>query len=109
MADRNKDKSVAAIRQKEHAEKSPQDIKERNPLPALSLKQKLCILLAAAACLIYANTAFNGYAYDDVMVIEKNNLVTQGMKAIPKILATPHIYGYEVAASDVYRPLSLVM
>ena len=75
----------------------------------LSLVTKLCILLSVVCCLLYANTLFNGYAFDDPVVIVKNKFVTEGISAIPKLLATPHLLGFYVIPNDLYRPLSLVM
>lgn len=75
----------------------------------LSLFTQLCILLSVVCCLLYANTLFNNYAFDDPVVIEKNKFVTEGISAIPKLLATPHLRGFYVIPNDLYRPLSLVM
>ena len=43
------------------------------------------------------------------MVLKDNTMVTQGMKAIPELLTTPHMRGYLVIPNDLYRPLSLVL
>jgi len=73
------------------------------------LVQKLCLFLFVISCLVYANTMLNGYAYDDPLMIQKNVFVQQGIKAIPMLLATPHLRGFYVITNDLYRPLSLVM
>ncbi len=70
---------------------------------------RLCIVLAVLSFLLYANTLQNGYVMDDTMVLKENRIVTQGVKAIPELLATPHMRGYLVIPNDLYRPLSLVM
>ncbi len=75
----------------------------------LSLTAQLCIFLSVVCCLLYANTLLNGYAFDDPVVIGKNKFVTEGISAIPKLLATPHLLGFYVIPNDLYRPLSLVM
>ena len=69
----------------------------------------LCIVLAIISVVLYANTLMNGYVMDDVMVLKDNTMVTQGLKAIPELLSTPHMRGYLVIPNDLYRPLSLVM
>lgn len=71
--------------------------------------KNLCIALAVISVLLYANTLFNSYALDDVMVLKDNMYVKQGIKAIPELLSTPHMRGYLVIPNDLYRPLSLVM
>jgi protein O-mannosyl-transferase len=75
----------------------------------LSPDQKLCLWLIVLCCLLYANTLADGYAFDDPLFISKNTLVTQGLKGIPQLLVTPHMYGYSVLPNDMYRPLSMVM
>lgn len=76
---------------------------------SLSLSLKLCLLLAAIACLVYANTLKNGYVLDDAMVCSKNSLVAQGFKGIPEIFATPRMKGFAYLRNDNYRPLSLAV
>ena len=74
-----------------------------------SLTTKLCVLLLGVVFMVYGNTLRNGYVFDDEMVIVKNTMVTQGIKAIPELLTTPHMRGFMVVPNDLYRPLSLVM
>ena len=69
----------------------------------------LCIALCVVCFAIYFNTLWNGYILDDVMVLKDNTMVTQGAKAIPELLTTPHMRGYLIIPNDLYRPLSLVM
>ena len=83
-------------------------VKEHGQHNGLSVKM-LCAILALISFALYANTLLNGYVMDDVMVLKDNTMVTQGMKAIPELLTTPHMRGYLVIPNDLYRPLSLVM
>ena len=69
----------------------------------------LCIALCVICFGLYFNTLWNGYILDDVMVLKDNTMVTQGVKAIPELLSTPHMRGYLIIPNDLYRPLSLVM
>jgi len=64
------------------------------------------LLLAFFAFLLYANTIFHGYAFDDMVVIVNNRHTQMGLKGIPTIFSSgyrsgsgPHHYGY--------RPLSI--
>jgi protein O-mannosyl-transferase len=80
-----------------------------------SITTKLCFILGFLSFLLYANTLQNGYVMDDGLVITKNKLVGQGIKAIPELLTTSHLKGHGNIAEntyrplDTYRPLSLVM
>lgn len=71
--------------------------------------KKLAFLLAAIAFLVYANTLKNDFAYDDFLVIKENTFVTQGFQGIPHILTTPYHKGFNAAATELYRPLALVV
>jgi len=71
--------------------------------------RNLCIILGLVSVAVYINTIMNGFVMDDVMVLKENNMVLQGMKAIPELLSTPHMRGYLIIPNDLYRPLSLVM
>lgn len=82
--------------------------KTKEPTDWFSVKY-LCIALAVISIVLYANTLFNSYALDDVMVLKDNTYVKQGIKAIPELFSTPHMRGYMVIPNDLYRPLSLVM
>ncbi len=76
---------------------------------ALSLRLKLCILAALTGFLCYSNSLKNGYAIDDIEVLEQNRYVTKGLEGIGELLTTPHLHGFMVAPNETYRPLSLVM
>ncbi len=67
------------------------------------------VFFAVLCLLLYGNTLGNDYVLDDILVLRDNTLVIQGIKAIPRLLATTHMYGYLNIANDLYRPLSLVM
>ncbi len=85
------------------------------PLPSMakkpiSLYTRLLTMLIAISLLAYANTLNNGFVLDDHVVIKDNALVTNGMKAIPKLLSTPYLYGWNSHLdNDLYKPLSLVV
>ncbi|MFI5196944.1 MAG: hypothetical protein ACHQD8_07620, partial [Chitinophagales bacterium] len=86
----------------------PQVKKEQEPKQWFSVTN-LCIALCVVCFGLYFNTLWNGYILDDVMVLKDNTMVTQGVKAIPELLSTPHMRGYLIIPNDLYRPLSLVM
>lgn len=71
--------------------------------------KNLCILLGLVSFAIYANTMWNGFVMDDVMVLKDNRMVLKGISAVPELLSTPHMRGYLIIPNDLYRPLSLVM
>ena len=52
----------------------------------LSSKQQLIILVLLAIGL-NANTLFNEYAMDDVIVLTENSFVQKGIKGIPEIVS----------------------
>ncbi len=69
----------------------------------------LSLLLTVASFFVYANTLKNGYAMDDVEVLQQNSFVNKGFAGIPELLSTPHLFGFMIAPNETYRPLSLVM
>jgi tetratricopeptide (TPR) repeat protein len=71
--------------------------------------RNLCIILGVISFLLYANTLWNGFVMDDVIVLKENTIVQQGFSGIPELLRTPHMRGYLVIPNDLYRPFSLVM
>ncbi len=79
------------------------------PKKKLSLTTILCLVLATAALLVYANTLKNGFVLDDNVVTTKNTIVKQGFKGIPELLVTPRTKGLSFNKSDNYRPLTLIM
>ncbi|PLX10264.1 MAG: hypothetical protein C0594_05150 [Marinilabiliales bacterium] len=73
------------------------------------LVNRLGVLLAIIAFLLYANTLKNGFVLDDFSVIKENWVVKKGTEGIPTILKTHYRYGYWNAEGVMYRPLSLIM
>lgn len=71
--------------------------------------KKLAWLLAAIALIVYANTLKNDFAYDDFLVIKENTFIHKGLAGIPDILTTPYHKGFNNAATELYRPISLVV
>ncbi len=57
--------------------------------------------------LLYANTIPNGYTNDDVFVTGQNELVRQGIKAIPEIITSPYMMVKD-KGSD-YRPVPKII
>jgi hypothetical protein len=52
------------------------------------LKHKYQLLIVLLTFILHSNIIFNGYNIDDSFVIENNNQVLKGIKAIPKIFKT---------------------
>jgi protein O-mannosyl-transferase len=74
----------------------------------------LIFLLMAAAFLLYANTLWHGYAFDDSIVIVDNNFTKKGLAGIKELVSQDFfngIYGEKgmELTGGRYRPLSLVM
>jgi len=59
--------------------------------------------------LLYSNTLSHGYVLDDFSAIKENNIVRQGIHAIPEIFKTSYRQGYLSVKDGLYRPLSLAM
>jgi tetratricopeptide (TPR) repeat protein len=89
--------------------KPPAPVKLKEGITSVYSNKALCIALAVLTFIVYANTLWNTFVMDDVIVLKENTIVLQGMKAIPELFATPHMRGYMVIPNDLYRPLSLVM
>jgi Flp pilus assembly protein TadD len=74
------------------------------------------LVLAALACVLYANTLGHGYTFDDGIVIRQNTHVQQGLAGIPNILSRDAFDAYfrqmnvndQQLSGGRYRPLSLV-
>lgn len=58
---------------------------------------------------LYLNTLGNGYVLDDFSAIKENNIVRQGIHAIPEIFKTSYRQGYLSVKDGLYRPLSLAL
>jgi protein O-mannosyl-transferase len=72
-----------------------------------SVAQVICLCLFLLAVAVYSNTLFNGFAVDDLSVIEQNTIVKKGFSGIPELLVTPRLKGFGEVTNDSYRPLSL--
>src|ERR1700722_374764 len=74
-------------------------------------QNSLGIIIADFAFLIYAQGISNEYTADDHFVTDKNDLIQKGFAAIPTILSTDYLYGFEkgMLSGPVYRPASLIM
>lgn len=77
--------------------------------------QPVLILIAVTFCL-YANTLTHGFVLDDEVVLVKNELVHQGVSAIPAILLSDSFSGHSrtsdsqsIVAGGRYRPFSLMV
>ncbi|HNC45375.1 MAG TPA: hypothetical protein PLU80_14500, partial [Acidobacteriota bacterium] len=53
-------------------------------LTLLESPGKICLILFGISILVYLNTLGNGFAYDDVMIVEKNPLL-RNITDIPKL------------------------
>ncbi|TAL58747.1 MAG: tetratricopeptide repeat protein [Bacteroidetes bacterium] len=67
----------------------------------------LGLIIAATGFLLYSNTLSHGYVLDDFSAIKENNIVRQGISAIPEIFKTSYRQGYLSVKDGLYRPLSL--
>lgn len=91
--------------------KSPQPSQARGKqLPNSKDKKRrlvLGLIIAAFGFLLYSNTLSHGYVLDDFSAIKENNIVRQGLSAIPEIFKTSYRQGYLSVKDGLYRPLSL--
>lgn len=65
------------------------------------------LLVFLFAFLLYVNTIPNDYSLDDQFAVKDNQLVAQGISAIPEILTTPY-YMIAGKTSGEYRPLAKI-
>jgi tetratricopeptide (TPR) repeat protein len=68
------------------------------------LKHKYQLLIVLITFILHSNIIFNGYNIDDSFVIENNNQVLKGIKAIPKIFKTR--YTSREGLNYGYRPIT---
>ena len=66
----------------------------------------LYAFVAVAAVLVYANALMNGFALDDLFVIERNPRVT-GPFSLPTVLLTPY-WPQHGAGLGLYRPTAIL-
>jgi Tfp pilus assembly protein PilF len=76
--------------------------------PVNKLNRNIYILLVVWCFILYGNTIRNDYALDDVLVTAQNQVVAQGIKAIPEIFTS---FYYETSGNAGtlafgYRPIT---
>ena len=83
--------------------------KKDNNLSSENKKRKLILafIVGVFGFLLYSNTLTHGYVLDDFSAIKENNIVRQGVHAIPEIFKTSYRQGYLSVKDGLYRPLSL--
>jgi len=101
--------AAASIKGRPPAVKSAALGKQFSEKRSFSIESKLAIALSLFCFILYANTISNGYAMDDIEILQNNSFVLKGLQGIPEILSTPHLRGFMIAPNETYRPLSLVM
>lgn len=83
--------------------KKQADKKAKQPQPSFFSGQAMHHLLICLVVLVlYANSFKNGYAIDDNLVTNTNELVKKGIAAIPEIFTTNYVTG---AVNFEYRPM----
>lgn len=98
-------------RSKVHSEKIPvpaETVTVEKAFPK-KLSLMLAILCAATGFFLYINTLGHSYVVDDDTVMQKNEIVKQGVKSIPEIFITPYRKGFWDRQEGIYRPLPLSM
>lgn len=81
----------------------------------LSMQQGIIYLtIIIVSFALYGNTISHEFAFDDHIVITKNNFTQKGIEGIPDILANEYLTGMygkkmRMYSGGRYRPLSLVM
>lgn len=96
-----------------------QKTKGKSPLPPFARERQqpnsadkkrrltLGLIVGLLGFLLYSNTFSHGYVLDDFSAIKENNIVRQGISAIPEIFKTSYRQGYLSVKDGLYRPLSL--
>lgn len=77
-----------------------------SPGPRKKFRYMTELLIFLLASLLYSNTIFHDYVYDDVVLISRNSMTHAGVKALPDIFQSGYLSSYEVKTNFVYRPLS---
>jgi len=85
-----------------------------DPVADSKLRRKLGLFIGFFAFIIYAQTIFFNYTYDDFPTIKENRVVKQGISGIPDLLTTDYWYGFKEGPDTersglIYRPASMVM
>ncbi len=81
--------------------------KEQAKTPLQKRRLVLGLVIGALGFLLYSNTFSHGYVLDDFSAVKENNIVRQGISAIPEIFKTSYRQGYLSVQDGLYRPLSL--
>jgi len=80
------------------------------PVSQDKLRKQLGLFIVIFSFALYAQSIFFDYAYDDLTVIQGNNLVKGGVKSIPDLISSDYWYGFTgVKKGPIYRPISLIM
>ena len=75
------------------------------------LKISLGIIVGVFTFILYAQSIRYNFALDDNFVISDNNLIKKGFDAIPEILKTNYLSGFNNGnyGGPIYRPTSLIL
>lgn len=89
--------------------KIQRQVQNKKPLSPETRKRRLALacIVGLFGFLLYTNTLRHGYVLDDFSAIKENNIVRQGLHAIPEIFRTSYRQGYLSVKDGLYRPLSL--
>src|SRR3989304_683033 len=69
----------------------------------------LGLIIGALGFLLYSNTLSHGYVLDDFSAIKENNIVRQGVSAIPEIFKTSYRQGNLSVDGGLAPPHSLAL
>jgi len=81
--------------------------KGKQPLQDVKTRLTLAFIVGIVGFLLYSNTFSHGYVLDDFSAVKENNIIRQGVSAIPEIFRTSYRQGYLSIKDGLYRPLSL--
>ena len=70
--------------------------------------QLLMLIIALFGLLLYGNTIFNGYSFDDTYNTPLEERVAKGIRGIPEILTTPYLVVAESERRGDYRPVTMI-
>ena len=101
--------SMQKAKQKQKKNSHAPSFQKRNSSGDKKRKLTFGLVIGLLAFLLYSNTLSHDYVLDDFSAIKENNIVRQGIKAIPEIFKTSYRQGYLSVKDGLYRPLSLAM
>ncbi len=80
--------------------------KDRQRMKSISLRLQI-ILLGLASFAVYISSLPNGFAFDDVYIIERNPLI-RSLANIPQLISTDYVVAFEELhhGFGLYRPLA---